>query len=49
MKTALLLIVAFGLIVALLFMAQLTRDMTELWEMMLEFQYFFMSKIGVGI
>ena len=49
MKTTLLLIVAFGLIVALLFMAQLTRDMTELWEMMLEFQYFFMSKIGVGI
>ena len=49
MKTVLLLIVAFGLLVALLFMAQLTRDMTELWEMMLEFQYFFMSKIGVGI
>jgi len=49
MKTVLLLIVAFGLIVALLFMAQLTRDMTELWEMMLEFQYFFMSKTGAGI
>ena len=49
MKTMLLLIVAFGLIVALLFMAQLTRDMTELWEMMLEFQYFLMSKTGVGI
>ena len=49
MKTALLLIVAFGLIVALFFMAQLTRDMTELWEMMLEFQYFFMSKTGTSI
>ena len=49
MKTALLLIVAFGLIVALLFMSELTKDMTELWEMMMEFQYFFMSKIGVGI
>tara|TARA_R100000656_G_scaffold18088_1_gene16734 strand:+ start:139 stop:288 length:150 start_codon:yes stop_codon:yes gene_type:complete len=49
MKTVLLLIVAFGLIVALFFMAQLTRDMTELWEMMLEFQYFFMSKIGTSI
>jgi len=49
MKTVLLLIVAFGLIVALLFMAQLTRDMTELWEMMLEFQYFFMSKTGTSI
>ena len=49
MKTTLLLIVAFGLIVALFFMAQLTRDMTELWEMMLEFQYFFMSKIGTSI
>ena len=49
MKTALLLIVAFGLIVALFFMARLTNDMTELWEMMMEFQYFFMSKTGVGI
>ena len=49
MKTALLLIVAFGLIVALFFMAQLTKDMTELWEMMLEFQYFFMSKTGTSI
>ena len=49
MKTALLLIVAFGLIVALFFMAQLTRDMPELWEMMLEFQYFFMSKTGTSI
>ena len=49
MKTVLLLIVAFGLIVALFFMAQLTRDMTELWEMMLKLQYFFMSKTGVGI
>ena len=44
MKTALLLIVAFGLIVALFLMAQLTKDMTELWEMMMEFQYFFMSR-----
>ena len=49
MKTALLLIVAFGLIVTLLFMAQLTSDMTELWKMMMEFQYFLMSKTGVGI
>ena len=49
MKTALLLIVAFGLIVALLFMAQLTSDMTELWEMMMEFQYFLLSKTGTGI
>ena len=49
MKTVLLLIVAFGLIVALFFMAQLTKDMTELWEMMMEFQYFFMSKTGTTI
>ena len=49
MKTALLLIVAFGLIVALLFMAQLTSDMTELWEMMLKLQYFFMSRTGTSI
>ena len=49
MKTVLLLIVAFGLIVALFFMAQLTKDMTELWEMMMEFQYFLMSKIGTSI
>jgi len=49
MKTVLLLIVAFGLIVALLFMAQLTKDMTELWEMMMEFQYFFMSRTGTSI
>ena len=49
MKTTLLLIVAFGLIVALLFMAQLTKDMTELWEMMMEFQYFFMSRTGTSI
>ena len=49
MKTALLLIVAFGLIVALFFMAQLTSDMTELWEMMMEFQYFLMSKTGTSI
>jgi len=49
MKTALLLIVAFGLIVALFFMAQLTKDMTELWEMMLKLQYFFMSRTGTSI
>ena len=49
MKTVLLFIVAFGLIVALFFMAQLTRDMTELWEMMMEFQYFLMSKTGTEI
>ena len=49
MKTVLLLIVAFGLIIALLFMTQLTKDMTELWEMMMKFQYFLMSKTGVGI
>ena len=49
MKTALLLIVAFGLIVALFFMAQLTSDMTELWEMMLKLQYFFMSRTGTEI
>ena len=49
MKTALLLIVAFGLIVALFFMAQLTSDMTELREMMLKLQYFFMSRTGTGI
>ena len=49
MKTVLLLIVAFGLIVALFFMAQLTSDMTELWEMMMEFQYFLISKIGTGV
>ena len=49
MKTALLLIVAFGLIIALFFMSELTKDMTELWEMMMEFQYFFMSKTGTGI
>ena len=49
MKTALLLIVAFGLIVTLLFMAQLTNDMTELWKMMVEFQYFLMSKTGTGV
>ena len=49
MKTAILLIVAFGLIVALLFMAQMTKDMTELWEMMMEFQYFLMSKTGTTI
>ena len=49
MKTALLLIVAFGLIIALLFMTQLTKDMTELWEMMLQLQYFFMSKTGTTI
>ncbi len=49
MKTALLLIVAFGLIVTLLFMAQLTSDMTELWEMMLQLQYFFMNKTGTTI
>ena len=49
MKTALLLIVAFGLIIALLFMTQLTKDMTELWEMMLKLQYFFMSRTGTGI
>jgi len=49
MKTVLLLIVAFGLIVTLLFMAQLTRDMTELWEMMIKFQYFLMSKTGTSI
>ena len=49
MKTVLLLIVAFGLIVALLFMAQLTNDMTELWEMMLKLQYFFMSRTGTEI
>ena len=49
MKTALLLIVAFGLIVALFFMAQLTSDMTELWGMMMEFQYFLMSKTGTSI
>ena len=49
MKTALLLIVAFGLIVTLLFMAQLTSDMTELWKMMMEFQYFLMSKTGTSI
>jgi len=49
MKTALLLIIAFGLIVALLFMAQLTSDMTELWEMMLKLQYFFMSRTGTTI
>ena len=49
MKTTLLLIVAFGLIVALFFMAQLTRDMTELWKMMMEFQYFLMSRTGTSI
>ena len=49
MKTVLLLAIAFGLIVALLSMAQLTSDVTELWKMMMEFQYFLMSKIGVGI
>ena len=49
MKTALLLIVAFGLIVALFFMSELTKDMTELLEMMMEFQYFLMSKTGTSI
>ena len=49
MKTALLLIVAFGVIVALFFMTQLTKDMTELWEMMLQLQYFFMNKTGTSI
>ena len=49
MKTSLLFVVAFGLIVALFFMAQLTSDMTELWEMMMEFQYFLLSKTGKGI
>ena len=49
MKTALLLIVAFGLIVALFFMSGLTKDMTELWEMMLQLQYFFMNKTGTTI
>jgi len=49
MKTVLLLIVAFGLIVALLFMTQLTRDMTELWEMIMKLQYFLMSKTGTTI
>ena len=49
MKTVLLLIVAFGLIVALFFMAQLTSDMTELWEMMMEFQYFLIIKTGTGV
>ena len=49
MKTALLLIVAFGLIVALFFMSELTKDMTELWEMMLQLQYFLMSKTGTTI
>jgi len=49
MKTVLLLIVAFGLIVTLLFMARLTSDMTELWKMMMEFQYFLMSKTGTSI
>ena len=49
MKTALLLIVAFGLIVALFFMSELTKDMTELWEMMLQLQYFFMNKTGTTI
>ena len=49
MKTALLLIVAFGLIVALFFMSELTKDMTELWKMMLQLQYFFMSKTGTSI
>ena len=49
MKTALLFVVAFGLIVALFFMAQLTKDITELWEMMMEFQYFLLSKTGTGI
>ena len=49
MKTSLLFVVAFGLIVALFFMAQLTSDMTELWEMMMEFQYFLLSKTGTGI
>ena len=49
MKTALLLIVAFGLIVALFFMAQLTKDTTELWEMMMEFQYLLMSRTGTSI
>ena len=49
MKTALLLIVAFGLMVALFFMAQLTSDMTKLWEMMLQLQYFFMNKTGTSI
>ena len=49
MKTALLLIVAFGLIVALLFMSELTKDMTELWEMMMKLQYFLMSRTGTTI
>ena len=49
MKTALLLIVAFGLIIALFFMSELTKDMTELWEMMMELQYFLMSKTGTSI
>jgi len=49
MKTILLLIVAFGLIIALFFMAQLTKDMTELWEMMMELQYFLMSKTETEI
>jgi hypothetical protein len=49
MKTVLLLAIAFGLIVALLSMAQLTSDVTELWKMMMEFQYFLMSKTGTSI
>ena len=49
MKTALLLIVAFGLIIALFFMSELTKDMTELWEMMMELQYFLMSKTETAI
>jgi|TARA_Y100000296_G_scaffold80213_1_gene105290 hypothetical protein len=48
MKTVLLLIVAFGLIITLFFITQLTSDMTELWEMMLQLQYFFMGKTGIS-